>query len=426
MKKGQRGASLVEIMFVLALLGMLVGVLARFFGDARLGLISSENDSDLSAMSGIASQNLAASVKQSERLLADLSLQSGSDPFGAYRAAVLQGISQSASQAPLPVTWTVSPKIYTYSTVVHESSTGGVAYMGNSLLFIAALPPVVLKGVTNMPLVPTPAPAGAGTATPTPAPTYTPTPLSLTPLSDISLDRYQFVYLYLALDASRKIGSTGLPGRLRLVEWRSRPYVSYSQLSSSAGVSSNLLLYMSQRLQALGYDSAYDLGDNGAGTAFHSLNPASVPILNPAGAAQNPMPEQSWGYVEEYRALQEADPDPLRPKGRLSRLSFGGNIFGSGFYSIAYNTTGSASAQNRITALTGTQQGGFTVPRFTLPSAASPYPAGFEVGIAGTRPGAREVLIRAVYMAVSAAKPPNSKEFLAAEAQANATLQNPD
>ncbi len=95
--------------------------------------------------------------------------------------------------------------------------------------------------------------------------------ISTTPLytSSISLDRYQFVALYLATQPRIPLANFGSPspayGAMGIIEWRSKPYVSYGELNNLG----NKLTQTCTVLAGLGYTSAWDLNQTDPTLAFH-------------------------------------------------------------------------------------------------------------------------------------------------------------
>ncbi len=414
--KNQRGTSLLEMLFVLAILGLLIGGIVKFFTDSQNAVIDTENRSDLAAISQNMDRNLRQSLLQSQRMLCDLSLQGQpADLFDGYKTRVLAGISASASAAPLPVPWGSLPKVMTEPNLVTGTSGTGTdvaAAMGNSLLFVASVAPLRLTGL--------PAIMPAGTPSPTPG--------ANAPLSDVVLDRYQFVYVYLSLDSSRSLPN--MPGVLRLVEWRSRPYISYGQLSTMPQGAK--LTATAQRLAALGYSSAFNFGENDAAEAFYPVTAASPYFVSHTATNQTQFPEQSWAYIEEFNNTQHPDPNPLKPLGRIARNNFTGGVSGyPSRYSIAYNSRDpTVNPGFKVNQLLGGMQGVIDLPVFANPATntASGFPGGFEVGIFGAA-GKRELWIRTVVMAQSAGRGIDAireKKFPGAEGIVDVTLKNSD
>jgi type II secretory pathway pseudopilin PulG len=437
-KDPQRGASLVELMFVLAIMGIVLGILMSFLFHSKEDAVAMESRSDLASISQSIDLNLHQSVAQSNRLLCQIATPS----FTAYWKIISAGIYASATTtaghvpAPMPVAWGVTPTVMTFDyltntvTSPQDPNQWAAANMGNMLVFVAAVAPLHLSGVplTVLPLTPTPNPTpGAATSA----------------VGNVTLDRYQFVEIYLSLDQSRPI--PGLPGRLRLVEWRSKPYVSYVELAAMpAGIE---LTQTVQTLVAMGYDYAYDFAQaaGDATQSFHALNTANPIAMTWTANALTMVPESAWGYVEEYIDTLDPNPNPLLPKGRVSRQSFNGGV--SSFpvnYSIAYNTNtlvGSTAVPvatpnvtpslYQVAGLFGGSLAVLQVPVYAVPAnvtnTASGFPGGFEVGVFGNV-NRREIWIRTVVMASAGIDLQNlsEKKFPAADGLVDVTINNPD
>ena len=65
--KNERGLSLVEMMITVAILGLIIGVIGKFFRDSRSNMTDVENRTDLAAISQSVDGNLHTSVSQCQR-----------------------------------------------------------------------------------------------------------------------------------------------------------------------------------------------------------------------------------------------------------------------------------------------------------------------------------------------------------------------
>jgi prepilin-type N-terminal cleavage/methylation domain-containing protein len=425
--KNERGLSLVEMMITVAILGLIIGVIGKFFRDSRSNMTDVENRTDLAAISQSVDGNLHTSVSQCQRLLCNLTDAGDgpSDNFAYFYQYVSAGVSASNAVkggAPLPVAWSVEPLAENAYEITPTASAAANKF-GNCLMFIAALPPVVLQNVSDNAAI---------------LPSITATPAPGIPCTTVSLDRYQFVYIYLAQDNSRKVLGTGPV--LRLVEWRSKPYVDYQELVNM-GAGLHLTLTVGALVDK-GYDYAFDTNPGNAGTndqdadsCFHQLSKGAGTFGGGTLAASPTpiavIPEQSWAYVEEYINDQDPNPDPLKPKHRVSRITYSGGISAyPSNYSVAYNTYNSSNGIHSpimIPQILGGISGIIQVPLMALPSATTNFPGGFEVGVAGFV-NKREVWMRTAFIASSGANEGNNREFkfTGAEGLVDMAIKNPE
>lgn len=403
-KGSQRGTSLLEMLFTMAIAIIAMTALYTFFERSRIGLTDAENAADLSGIVRSISNNLRHSLDGSERLMVDFSDEgTPSSVTAAYQTGMLNSITGSASGAPRPVAWSVTPKAQSdalfkvVDSAMHDK-------FGNLIYFIASCPPIAIQKVST----------SAGTLTPG---------AGMAQLTDISIDRYQFVLIYLALDSNRRV--MGMPGALRLVEWRSIPFVSYGQISSTAA--STRLTETVRALNARGYNYAYDIGADDFNAAFFKLDPAGTPCVATSPTVFASLPEGSWSYMEEFNNAQVTDPNPLRPLGRVNRISISGGISGvPSSYSIAYNSMSpTVNSAFKVLKLLGGSTGSIQVPLFADASTTTGFPGGFEVGIIG-RPNSRQIFIRNVVMASSFARQAGGeKNFPAVDGITFVTIRNP-
>lgn len=429
--KGQEGLSLIEMMVTVAILGILIGVLSRFYLQSQSSMIDTENRTDLAAITEVVGINMRTGLLQDYVVLGDMTENPGVSAaqamtiYSNYYSYLSAGVAASPSNAPLAVTNTKAPVVIDDNEIT-GGATSFSTYMGNSLVMIAAIQPIVLTGITdNAALSSTGTWNETGTAT---------------PLEDVRLGREQIVAYYLATDPVRKVSNVS--GRsqpaLKLVEWRSQPYIDYQDISglfltysSSTGSYSEVggihLTNTVSALIALGYQYAMDPSQDDASQAFHLLqSSASVPIvLTPS--TMGSLKEQSWAYEDEFNDTEDPNPSPLSPRHKVVTTTHHGGVAGvPSTYSIAYNTLGAngASGIYTIHQILGGMQGVLQVPLIANGNSLSP--GGFETAVYGPSSNQREAYARVVYIASSGARTSNmtDQQYTGNEAVVDVAFSN--
>ena len=387
----QHGLTLVELLFAMAMFGVLLVVVVRFTSDTRFGLMRNEAASELSTRNRILASNLRATIHSNRLLLPRSSV------YDDVRA-IVKASPASVSGTPLPVAFSLSPQLVNAQEpqlLTPPSATSGA--WGNELLMVANLPPVQLTVCYS----------GCVGA-----------PNSATIREEVSVARLQFVYLYLAQDPSHRVpGLTG--GGLRLVEWRSQPFLNYNTLDYSAPRLTGTV----KAALAQGYTSAVSHSSlHDAANAFYTLQNNDVTPLANLGAPAV-LSQSHWAYVDEFDLSAHLNPRPGLNRGRIRRSGGGGDVAGPSNIVIALNTyQPSVNPTWKAVQLRGPGRQ-ISLPRYATPdNGAANFPAGFEVGIFG-KPNARQVIVNHVLMATGGYGTP-SGQYLAHEAQQNVAVDN--
>lgn len=387
----QRGLTLVELLFAMAMFGVLLVVVVRFTSETRFGLMRSEAASELATRNRILSSNLRATIHSTRLLL----------PRGSVYDDVrniVKASPASVSGTPAPVAFSLSPQLVNSQEpqlLTPPSATSGS--WGNELLLLANLPPLQLTVCYS-------GCAGAPTAA--------------TVREEVSVARLQFVYLYLAQDPAHRVpGLSG--GGLRLVEWRSQPFLNYNTLDFTPPRLTGTV----KAALAQGYSSALNHSSlHNAANAFFTLqNDDVTPLANlgPPGT----LPQSHWAYVDEFDLSAHLNPRPGLNRGRIRRSGGGGDVAGPSNIVIALNTYQPAvNPAWKALQLRGPGRQ-ISLPRYATPdNGAANFPAGFEVGIFG-KPNARQVIVNHVLMATGGYGIATG-QYLAHEAQQNVAVDN--
>ena len=411
--KDQGGTTLAELMFVLAISGFVIVAVARFVFSSRQGALRQENSRDLLSINQRMGNNIRSSLSPSSILL-------GSYPavdFSGLQSMISAGITNSAAAGvPQKVSFSNWPIVADGKPELDGPTSTAAVNFGNELSFVAVVGSVTFTAIVRRPCASCTA---QSTPVTTPNPAYTPFASTTPNTSDIAepynVERVQFVNLYLTQDLKKRVN--GLPGTLRVVEWRSKPYVSYTNLTEL--YSGPQLLTTCKILSQRGYDYAIDLSRlNDIENAFYKINTSGV-ILDNTVAAPAFLPMHSWSYLEDYDMVHSFNPLPNKVIGKVSRYgATSASLAGASDYSIAYNTLSpSVNPFTKVNGLFGSG-GDIQVPAFAQldkGGAKIGFPGGFEVAIIG-RSGARQVMIRRVLMAASGAYPKGGpKNFQANE-----------
>ena len=415
--QGQEGASLMELMFTMAIGAVVLVSISRFILKARGSMSREEATSELIASNRRVQDNLRAGLNAADLLL----LRYPTTDCSALRTAIINSISATAG-SPLPVTFSGMAEAIDDSKV--DLSGGSGASWGNELFYVASLPPVTFTVSVS------------GTATSAGPVLLAPTDLSwYAHTYNVSVDRIQFVAVYLSQQTGKNLKGGVKP--LRLVEWRSKPYATLDLGSNWRGdwVPGAVLTGTCQALLGAGYAVVVDSNPGnvlnttvGASGGYYSIsgNAAFTNVAIPANLGRS-----SWAYLDEFTLSQTFGISAIRDQGQVSRLKTGKGYAGSAGYSVAYNTLSpTVNSTLKVTKLLGVAENGsaLKVPAYAqadLNSMAG-FPGGFEVGVVG-RPKSREVFIRLVQMAGSAdvlAVRQGAKDFLGVESENYITVNN--
>lgn len=378
LRRSESGTSLMEMMFVLAMMAITITGLVRFVMRARGTMSRVEAASTLNFANQRIGENLRTTLSAALVYVADYG---GTPDMSSLHSIMANSLTASAT-APVQVTFSAQPIVQDANMPVFASGTitaGDMgAYVGNELYLVASVAPVTFTVCLSSTTT-------AATIASVLAPCVSPN-IGYT----MSIDRVQFVAQYLA----KKSGGmkNGL-SPLRLVEWRSRPYVRYNSLSEMAQSANPLLTATCQALSSLGYTLA--IADAVSDTVKSYITFNSSASFS-GGAAPNTFPEASWGYVDEYNLTQVyRGLSTTTSLGRIrTERTFAGYVAPTTF-SFAYNSRTSTAVPVPYVKFTnaGRDGGPLNVPNMAKIDRAAPgFPGGFEVLIVG-RPGAREVLV---------------------------------
>lgn len=394
----QRGMTLTELLFVLAMSGVLLLSIVTFTRDTRFGLMRSELSSELALRSRVINSNLRVSVASNDIILA----RSGLGTYDALRTLVKNSVT-AVSGTPVPVAFSLSPVIQNSSEAQLSPITSATAVnWGNELMFIVNLPPLTV------------------TACYAQCPPITTT--SATVQERVSIDRLQMVYIYLAQDPGASVPN--LPGGgLRLVEWRSSPLLSYEVLAS---FNSPRLTGTVKAAMAEGYTWAFNKSAAATpATAFYKLTSSLVTPLDNSTGAPATLGRSHWAYMDEYDLNANPKPLPGVDRGRIRIRMGGGQIAGPSDVAVALNTYQPTVNPNwKAVTLLGAGKD-YQVPLYASPDYGSAnFPGGFEVSIWG-KPNARQIEARLVLMGTSGYNPrAPAKTYMALESMQSMAVKN--
>lgn len=385
----QGGASLLELMMVLAITGFALTAIVRFIARSNGTMAHLEGTSELIYSTQRISENMRQSLLGASDIVADYG---GSPDFSALHGRIAASIA--ASSAPKQVTFSAQPVIQN-ATMADITGIAMANYVGNELFFVSALPPITFT--VNL----------SGTA------------LALTINANtqgyvVSMDRLQFVAFYLT--QTNKNMRNGMPA-LRLVEWRSSPYAVLGSLTQTGGGG-----YMTGTCAAMvsaGYNLAID--SSKPQDTVGAYWTVSATGLVAAGAAPATFSQASWAYVDEYNLTQNNRPLlPGKNWGQIRGERTGTNYAAPSTFSFAYNSVSSAAVPVPFAIYTSANRVGASlqVPAYATPDrGGTNFPGGFEVLVVG-RPGAREVLIRhVILLSIAEIVGKGTKQFQAVDGQ---------
>ncbi len=392
----ERGFSMIELVFVLAFMGVVLVGLFQVINVSQRGLLNSENRADLTVMGQRVSQNLRVSLGSSQLLFVDPANSPGL--FASYRALLNASVALSPSRAPLIAPWALPPILPPPSALIKPDPAWG-AYFGNCIAFSAGIKPLTITVNT-----------AAGVK------------------EIISLDRFQFVLIYPGRFADQIVAGFSGPapapqGATHLVEWRSAPIISYPHLSNQNGAR---LLESAKALTLMGYTLAWDPGVADASKAFYQIDGSGSPVLKIV-AAPSQLNEHSWARMIDFDTVQTYQIALDKPVGRARSFAGSGGVSGyRSIYTLAYNSVSPTSnAAYKTNRLLGSQSSALQVPAFAQLDRGGVlgFPGGVEL-LVGGQGGSREIFGRVVMMASSAATK-GVKEYIAGETLVYASVRNP-
>ena len=402
---GQRGTTMVELMFTLAMFGLLLGVVVRFVFNGRASMTRAENASELLSRATLISANLRGGLQTTNTLLCNYA--ANTPDFSGLRGIVKA--SALAGNAPDPVTFSTEPTVMEVGKPDLTGPSGiSSSSWGDEIMYIATLNPVtftVVYGVTG----------------------------TTTPGESVSVNRVQLVYVYLSRDPASRIPVANMgAGGLRLTEWRSQPMVSYEDLNAFSDNPPYYRLTSScAKLMTMGYSTAFDISHaNDTTTSFYRISATAALKLSPT-AAPTTIAQSSWAYVDDYSYQENYKVQAGKDFGRISRQGSSGRSSGPSTYVMAFNTltTSAAHPDVAVNGLMAPGAGitGLQVPAYAqtdLGGSAFGFPGGFEITVVG-KPHARIFFARTVLMAVSGAYPKyGTKVYPAIERHTSLAIDN--
>lgn len=393
----QRGMTLVELLFVMAMSGVLLLGIVTFARDTRFSLMRTGMNNELLTRNRVIGTNLRAALSTSDLLLP----RSAAHTYDNLQTLIKASVGGGANPAPNPVAFSLSPLVVNAQEAQLLPTTSSTATdWGNELLYVGSLPPVAMtvcyKNCSSID--------------------------KTTVQERVSVDRLQFVYFYLSQDPSTRVpGLAG--GGLRLTEWRSQPFLDYQSLSSFV---SPRLTGTAKAAIALGYTMAFDRSQASTpATAFYQLSSSNVTPLDNSGGAPATLPQSHWAYVGEYDLNANFNPLPNVNVGRIARRSGKEEVLGPASVTIALNTyqptVNPAWKANELRGPGVSLQ----VPAYALPdNGGANFPCGFEVSVWG-KANARQVELRTVLMGSGGLDPrAGPKVYLASEALQSVSIKN--
>jgi len=417
-KAGQGGMTFVELMVLVALLGMLSYSMSRFIISTRYAASRQDAAAEMLQRDLRSLSNLRAGLQGCVEILADYGDATG-DVMKPIHTMLLDSVAASESVTtvvgpPAPVAFSSWPTVETAPEVDMTDAAGDTSW-GNEIMYVAELNPITFTAYYTYS-------AGAWS--------YVTSPTSSTYTNEsadaevLSVMRLQFVYDYLAKDPHSVVPGSG--EGLRLVEWRSQPVIDYTSLNTlsdtpgtySAGTHGDSccprLEAACQYLNANGYTVAFnplDVTLSAGEACFFPMAEANIVGTGISEPLPTTVAMYSWAYLDDYDLIQSFGARPGVDLGRVTRADgyAGGQTASPTMYSVALNdNTGVASYTNYT--VKGLQGAGSAAP---VPAYAQAnytdedgfggigFPAGFEVGIAG-QVNSREIVMRLTLMASNA------------------------
>ena len=372
-KSGQKGASIVEMALVIAVMGFVISAVTKFLGDSKTNLIDFENKTSLTRQTQRISENIRESMKSATMLLADIDRGSYTAVMN-YSTMINDAIAASAT-APPKVPFSKAPMVFTSAFTITD--TAAASYIGNEIQFAAHAATtrvaVTLSGDVH----------------------------------EVKVNLLQLCAIYLAQVPNTRVGPLA-NSRLALVEWRSLPIPQFDTLDYLDATAGGKRELVTNELIAWGYTHAWNHAyyDGAAETfdstnAFYELTDLTSVVVPPV------LQERSWAYMNDFVRVQDFDTS-LTPKGQVAYASHDAGVAGfPSSYSIAYNNEAGTPAAFKVTPpgfkvnVLWADGVNIAVPRFVNPGADG-FPGGFEVFLGG-QPSARKVWARTTMMAASGA-----------------------
>ncbi|HTB33328.1 MAG TPA: type II secretion system protein [bacterium] len=405
----QRGYSLVELMFVVGIAGIAIASIVRFSFTSRMNLSRQEVATDLYSTNARIGSNLRADLGSAQEILANYN---GAAPGDDSALMAMVRTSAVAGGAPHPVAFTL-PALVAPMNDPDLTGTAATTW-GNELMYVASVAPITftVQDVTAW---------GGCTCTAT----------------SFAAERVQFVYDYLTNQGTGNV--PGLGPALRLVQWRSAPYIDYFQSldPSQSGRSPIGLSETCATLLNYGYTTAFDTRQpQSISLAFYVILTASAATSTGVNTEYSylvspvtTLGTSSWAFMDEYDSLQAYKVRPNVNLGRVSSSGMFGSIASPYTKSMAYNNVGASSPMTSVLDSPGSL---LQVPKYAQADLSVAglgggpgFPGGFEVAIMGPN-GQRQVYMRRVLMASGGSKPgAKPRTFMAHEAADEVTVNNP-
>jgi hypothetical protein len=413
--KRQAGTSLMELMFGLAITGFALIAIVYFISKSKGGMSRNLATLELIDANERISSNLHNALASN---IAVVGIYPGSSPdFSGLHAVMAQSLSVSG--APSPVSFTLEP-ILSVDTVPDFSGDASdmSGKVGNELYFVSTLPPVTVT--VNL--------TTSGTGTVINASNNT----SLSSRSYVvAVDRLQFVALYLT--QSGPLMTNGVKP-LRLVEWRSRPYVSWTSLSQSAQGSVDNGAYLTATCAALvplGYTLAIDTQHMDGNPLSNNATPGyfCYTLANSGSAPATPatppgtFAQSSWAYIDEYSGSQALYMRGITNIGRIQKQRSDSDLVEPESLSFAYNSVTAPSTSTPLSTFisVGRDSKPLVVPAMATVERGlatnAGFPGGFEVLVFGDVNDRKIILRHVLMMANADVVNRNRQQFLALEGQ---------
>ncbi|HTB21294.1 MAG TPA: hypothetical protein VK914_01160 [bacterium] len=395
----------VELMVLVAILGMASYSMSRFILSTRQAASRQDAATEMLQRSLRSLSNLRAGLQGCVEILANYGDGTGDAMLPIHNMLVASVAASESLTAvvgpPAPVSYSAWPTVETVPQVDMSDAAGDTSW-GNEIMYVAELNPITFTAYYNY----------NGSAWISGA--------DLGNSSDaevLSVMRLQFVYDYLAHDPRTLVPGSG--EGLRLVEWRSQPFIDYTSLSTLTDTPGTYagntccprLAAACAYLSAAGYNTAFDptyvtqsAGDNCFFPIVEANISGGIPENLPAT-----FPMYSWAYLDDYDLVQSFGAKPGVMIGRVTRADgyAGGQTASPASYSVALNDNTGASSSTTVVGLQGAG-GAAQVPAYAQANYVDAdnlggpgFPSGFEVAIAG-QINSREIVMHLVLMAANA------------------------
>ena len=394
----QDGMTVAELMITVAMVSISIFVFSKFILSTRRASSRQEASGELLQRNLRTISNLRAGLQGCVELITNYgdSTANGMQNLHAIVANSVASAAASPGGPPRPVGFSTWPTAEVGAMVDLSQDAAGAAAWGDEIMYVAELNSISYTAYYTETGGAPPWHVGGSSVTTT------------TSAEVVNLSRLQFVYDYLAWDTGTAIAGKGMG--LRLVEWRSQPFINYNSLTSFVDLTATCCPRLTS---ACGYltSSSYALTFNPfnatmTSNCFYPLTPVSA-IDTPITLATNSslvMGTYSWAYLDDYDVIQSFSARPGVDIGRVFRANggSGGQISGKSDYSVAFNTISPTTYPSTSVLSLDGPGAGLNVPQYaSMASLGTGFPMGFEVGIAG-QAGSREVFLRLVLMASNA------------------------